>query len=372
MRLQGGCRLANNRLDDPRASLHAAAMSYRLARPLLFALPAESAHAIALGVADVVGPGPLRRLYGRHVPARPVDALGLRFPNPVGLAAGLDKNADHVDALGALGFGFIEVGTVTPRPQPGNPRPRLFRVTAREALINRMGFNNKGVDHAVERLAARRFEGIVGVNIGKNRDTPVAQAVNDYLVCLDRVHAVADYVTVNISSPNTPGLRSLQSGPALDGLLGPLAELHARRDADSGRRVPLLVKIAPDLDDEAIRAIAEAVRGHALDGVIATNTTSDHASVSGLPNGDEEGGLSGAPLAEPSTQRLRLLTAELGPSIPVIGVGGIVDADTARAKQQAGARLVQLYTGLVYRGPALIREAVEAWGEQSGQPTVDS
>ncbi|MDZ7829605.1 MAG: quinone-dependent dihydroorotate dehydrogenase [Halofilum sp. (in: g-proteobacteria)] len=347
-------------------------MSYRLVRPLLFALPAESAHAFALGVADTVGAGPLRRLYGRHVPARPVEAFGLRFPNPVGLAAGLDKNADHVDALGALGFGFLEVGTVTPRPQPGNPRPRLFRVPARKALINRMGFNNKGVDHAVERLAARRFEGIVGVNIGKNRDTPVEQAVDDYLACLDRVHAVADYVTVNISSPNTPGLRSLQSGAALDGLLGPLTELRGRRDAESGRRVPLLVKIAPDLEDDEIRAIADAVRAHAIDGIIATNTTSDHASVSGLANGDEEGGLSGAPLAEPSTARLRLLAAELGPSIPVIGVGGIVDADTAHAKQQAGARLVQLYTGLIYRGPSLIREAVEAWEEERGQLTADS
>jgi len=336
-------------------------MSYRLARPLLFALPAETAHSVVLAAADACGPALLRRLHGSHVPARPVQAFGLEFPNPVGLAAGLDKSADHVDALGALGFGFIEVGTVTLRPQPGNPRPRLFRIPARQALVNRMGFNNKGVDHAVERLAARRFGGIVGVNIGKNRDTPVAQAVEDYLACLDRVHAVADYVTVNVSSPNTPGLRALQSGPALDGLLGPLAELRARRDAESGRRVPLLVKIAPDLDEDELRAIADAVREHGIDGVIATNTTAARAAVAGLPHGDEEGGLSGTPLLQASTDRLRHLAAELGTSIPVIGVGGIVDADGARAKQRAGARLIQLYTGLIYRGPALIREAVEAW-----------
>lgn len=344
-------------------------MSYRLARALLFALPAEAAHAVALGLADACGPTLLRRLYGARVPARPVHALGLSFPNPVGLAAGLDKNADHVDALGALGFGFIEVGTVTPRPQPGNPRPRLFRVGAREALINRMGFNNKGVDHVVERLAARRFTGIVGVNIGKNRDTPVADALEDYRFCLERVHPVADYVVVNVSSPNTPGLRSLQAGPKLDALLGPLAGLSARRNEERGRRVPLLVKIAPDLDDEEIRAIAAAVRSNGIDGVIATNTTADHSAVATLPNGAEEGGLSGAPLAGPATDRLALLAAELGPSIAVIGVGGIVDADGVRAKQRAGAQLVQLYTGLIYRGPALIRAAVEAWEETANETT---
>lgn len=298
--------------------------------------------------------------------------MGLDFPNPVGLAAGLDKNGDCIDGLAELGFGFIEVGTVTPRPQPGNPPPRLFRLPSAAALINRMGFNNHGVEALVRSVERSRFQGVVGVNIGKNRDTPVAQAVDDYLTCLDRVHAVADYVTVNISSPNTPGLRSLQSGAALDSLLGPLTELGSQRDAESGRRVPLLVKIAPDLDDQAIGGIAEAVRKHGIDGVIATNTTADHTSVVDLPHGNEEGGLSGAPLAEPSTQRLRLLAAELGPSIPVIGVGGIVDADAVRAKKQAGATLIQLYTGLIYRGPSLIREAVEAWEGQTEQRAADS
>lgn len=341
-------------------------MSYRLARALLFALPTETAHALALGAADAGGSALLQRLWGRRVPARPVRAFGLEFANPVGLAAGLDKNADHVDALGALGFGFVEIGTLTPRPQPGNPRPRLFRIADRQALINRMGFNNKGVEHAVARLRARRFDGVVGVNIGKNRDTPVEDALADYRFCLQRVHEVADYVTVNVSSPNTPGLRRLQSGPALDSLLGPLAEQRTELDRDAQRRVPLLVKVAPDLDDGELRAIADSVRANDLDGVIATNTTTDHGAVAGLRHGDEEGGLSGAPLADRANECLRALARELGPSFPVIGVGGIVDANGVRAKRSAGARLVQLYTGLIYRGPSLIREAVEAWDEDHG------
>ncbi len=336
-------------------------MSYRLARSLLFALPAETAHGVTLAAADACGPDLLHRLHGRRVPAAPVSLLGLDFPNPVGLAAGLDKNADHVDALGALGFGFIEIGTVTPRPQPGNPRPRLFRIPARQALINRMGFNNKGVEHAVARLKGRRFDGIVGANIGKNRDTPIENALDDYRFCLERVHAAADYIVVNISSPNTPGLRSLQSGPALDALLGPLSERRGQLDRERGRHVPLLVKVAPDLDDEEVHAIAESVRRNDIDGVIATNTTSDHGSVAGLRHGDEDGGLSGAPLMEAATGRLRLLASELGDSVPVIGVGGIIDGTDAATKKAAGARLVQLYTGLIYRGPTLIREAVEAW-----------
>lgn len=339
-------------------------MSYRLARLLLFALPAEAAHTAALAAADACGAALLQRLYGRRVPAAPVSALGLDFPNPVGLAAGLDKNADHVDVLGALGFGFIEVGTVTPRPQPGNPRPRLFRLPARQALINRMGFNNKGVEYAVARLKARRFAGIVGVNIGKNRDTPIEHALDDYRFCLERVHGVADYVVVNISSPNTPGLRALQSGPALDGLLGPLSEQRRLLDRETGRRVPLLVKVAPDLDDAEARAIAEGVRRNGIDGVIATNTTSDHGAVAEQRHGNEEGGLSGEPLMKMATERLRLLAAELGEDVPVIGVGGIVNGTDAAAKKKAGARLVQLYTGLIYRGPGLIRESVEAWQDE--------
>lgn len=330
------------------------------ARRALLALPPEIAHAVALGLLDIGARGALGRRLGRGVPALPTRALGLELPNPVGLAAGLDKNADHVDALGALGFGFLEVGTVTPRPQPGNPRPRLFRIPEHRALINRMGFNNKGVDHAVARLRRRRFGGVVGVNIGKNRDTPLDGAIDDYRLCLERVHPVADYVAVNVSSPNTPGLRALQAGPALHALLGALAGLRDRLDAAAGRRVPLLVKIAPDLDAEGADDLADAVRAHGIDGVIATNTTPDHATVAGCRHADEDGGLSGGPLAGPSTAMVARMAAALAGTVPIIGVGGILEGGDAAAKRAAGATLVQLYTGLVYEGPALIGDCVRA------------
>ena len=342
-------------------------MTYALARRLLFLLPAETAHAAALTAIDAAR---ATGLLARLVPAPPADprtVMGLRFANPVGLAAGLDKNADHVDALGELGFGFVEVGTVTPRAQPGNPRPRLFRIPAEGALINRMGFNNKGVNHAVARLERRRFDGIVGVNIGKNRDTPLERAFDDYRLCLKRVHPVADYVTVNVSSPNTPGLRSLQSGSALDRLLGGLAEVRARLEACSNRRVPLLVKIAPDIDARGIETMATGLRRHGFDGAIATNTTADHAAVAGHRYADEEGGLSVAPVFERSTEVLRQLAAALDGTLPVIGVGGIDSGADAAAKRTAGAELVQLYTGLIYRGPALVREAAEALRKHGAQ-----
>lgn len=332
----------------------------RLTR-LLHALPAESAHGAALRLLDLLhGVG----LVGSGVARSPVHCLGLEFASPVGLAAGLDKNADHVDALGALGFGFIEVGTVTPRPQPGNPRPRLFRIPAHRAIINRMGFNNLGVDHAVRQLERRKYGGVVGVNIGKNRDTPIERAVDDYRHCLERVHGVADYVTVNISSPNTPGLRSLQGGEALDDLLAPLVELRDRLDRACSRHVPLLVKIAPDLDRDGIDAFCRAIERHGIDGVIATNTTADHAAVAGSRHADEEGGLSGAPLMGPSTEVLQRLRAQLGESRPLLGVGGICSAEDAAEKRRAGADLVQLYTGLIYRGPGLIDEAVRGFTGQ--------
>ena len=336
-------------------------MSFALLRAALFRLPPETAHDFSLAaLSRLHGRGLLRHLTPAPPPAEPRTCFGLEFPNPVGLAAGLDKNADHVDALGALGFGFIEVGTVTPRPQPGNPRPRLFRIPEHRALINRMGFNNRGVDHAVQRLQQRRFTGIVGVNIGKNRDTDLAQAVDDYLFCLHRVHSVADYVTINISSPNTPGLRDLQSGAALDGLLGPLADESRRLNANAGRHVPLLVKIAPDLDEPALDGMAAAARRHGIDGIIATNTTADHSAVAGARHADETGGLSGAPLAAHSTEILAGLAARLDGALPLIGVGGISDGPTARSKQKAGAALVQVYTGFIYHGPALIAEAARA------------
>ena len=338
-------------------------MPYPLIRRALFTLEAERAHAVALAALDRAGPRLLQKLYGRRVHAAPVHALGLQFPNPVGLAAGLDKNADHIDSLGALGFGFIEVGTVTPRPQDGNPGPRLFRLPGHEALINRLGFNNRGVEHLVARLESRRFPGIVGVNIGKNRDTPLDQALDDYRLCLERVHAVADYVTVNVSSPNTPGLRDLQSGPALDTLLGGLDDTRRGLDEAAGRRVPLLVKIAPDLGADDLDGLAAAAERHNIDGLIATNTTNDHSRVAGSPHAEETGGLSGRPLLEPATDILRGLRQRLGPDRPLIGVGGIVDTAGARAKLEAGADLLQLYTGFIYRGPALIARAAAAHAE---------
>jgi dihydroorotate dehydrogenase len=341
-------------------------MLYPLARQLLFCLSPEASHHVALrGISLVERLGLTGVLPA--VPAQPVEAMGLVFPNPVGLAAGLDKNGDYIDGLAALGFGFIEIGTITPRPQPGNPQPRLFRLPEATAIINRMGFNNLGVDHLVRRVEQSRYRGILGINIGKNFDTPVEQAADDYLTCLDKVYAHASYITVNISSPNTKGLRSLQSGDALAALLEPLKNRQAQLATQHGRYVPLAVKIAPDLERSDVEVIAELMRRFEIDGVIATNTTIARAGVEKLPHGQEAGGLSGAPVRESSTRVLHELVQALEGKLPVIGVGGITDGASAAEKAEAGAALVQVYTGFIYRGPALVREAAAAIAAVKGR-----
>jgi dihydroorotate dehydrogenase len=345
---------------------------YGLLRPLLFQLDPETAHRVTMTGLRLAGHGPLARLVTQQVPPSPRSVMGLEFPNPVGLAAGLDKDADCLDALGLLGFGFIEVGTVTPRPQPGNPRPRVFRVREAQALINRMGFNNKGVDHLIENLRHREYDGIVGVNIGKNKDTPNENAVDDYLICLRKVYPHADYVAVNISSPNTPGLRDLQHGDALDRLLSTLKQEQRAMTDEYGRHVPLAIKIAPDLTQGEIARIAHAVEAEGIDGVIATNTTNTREGVSHLERAQETGGLSGAPLTAKSQHVLEMLRAELSPSIPIIASGGVVSAAAARARIEAGASLVQVYTGLIYRGPGLVSEiGRELAAEQDTGPGVE-
>lgn len=332
---------------------------YPLIRPLLFCLDAERAHELSMSLLDTAyRAGLTSRLY-RQVSA-PVDLLGLHFANRVGLAAGLDKNGDHIDALGSLGFGFIEIGTVTPRPQAGNPKPRLFRISSANAIINRMGFNNLGVDHLVSRAARRNYSGVLGINVGKNADTPLANAVDDYRICIRAAHAFADYLTVNISSPNTPGLRSLQQGEELHRLALNLVQLVRELDAVAGRRVPLLVKLAPDLDDDQARAAADTLEGAGVSGIIATNTTLDRSAVTGLRHAQEAGGLSGAPLRERSTRLIRILADHLQGQLPIIGVGGIETAEDALEKIEAGARLVQIYSGLIYRGPGMIRPIARA------------
>ena len=333
---------------------------YPLFRPLLFAADPELAHDVALGGLDAAARVGLAQLAASRLPQAPVEAMGLRFPNRVGLAAGLDKNAAHLKGLATLGFGFIEAGTVTPRAQPGNPRPRMFRVIEAQALVNRLGFNNGGVDAFVANVARSGYRGILGINIGKNFDTPNERAADDYVACLRAVHAHANYVTINVSSPNTKGLRDLQAEAALSALL---ARIVAERDdlaQKHGRCVPLAVKIAPDLDDAAVNAVARLLVAHRLDGVIATNTTIARDGVAGLPHADEAGGLSGAPLRERSTAVLRTLAKALDGALPIIGVGGILAAGDAQQKIDAGATLVQLYTGLIYRGPDLVAECVRA------------
>lgn len=332
-------------------------MLYALARPLLFALDPERAHRLALGAA---------RLLPQARPAgTPVQAMGLAFPNAVGLAAGLDKDAAHVDALARLGFGFLEVGTVTPRPQRGNPRPRLFRLPSAQALVNRMGFNNAGLDAFMENLSRASWRGVLGINIGKNADTPIEQAAEDYLACLDRVYPRASYVTVNVSSPNTKNLRDLQENRALDALLSSLAERRARLAERHGRRVPLALKVAPDLEAAQVQGIADAVRRHGIDAVIATNTSVSREGVEGLPHAGEAGGLSGAPIRARATATLAAFVQALKGEAACIGVGGILSGAHAVDKLDAGASLVQLYTGLIYRGPELVSECVSACREKS-------
>jgi dihydroorotate dehydrogenase len=334
-------------------------MLYQLARPFLFHMDPETAHELALPSFRVLHRLGVAGLPGKPLPGRRVTAMGLDFPNPVGLAAGLDKNGEFVDALAAFGFGFLEVGTVTPRPQPGNPRPRMFRIVARKAIINRMGFNSAGVERVVANLRRARYGGILGVNIGKNFDTPIARAADDYLACLEKVYPLASYVAVNISSPNTKNLRELQQADSLAGLLRALASARDRLTRRHKRRVPLAVKIAPDLDDTEVAEIARALVAFEIDAAIATNTTVSREGVEGLPHAEEPGGLSGAPLRPRATAVVGKLAAALNGRLPIVGVGGILGAADAREMLAAGASLVQAYTGLVYRGPSLVREIAE-------------
>jgi dihydroorotate dehydrogenase len=339
-------------------------MFYRLAQKVLFLADPEIAHELSLEGLRL----------GHHLGAtrflckaanQPVQCMGLDFPNPVGVAPGLDKNGDYFEALGDLGFGFVEIGTTTPRPQPGNPKPRIFRLTEAQAMINRLGFNNKGVDHLVDRVKKHRFKGVLGINIGKNFDTPIEDAVDDYLHCLEKVYPYADYVTANISSPNTKNLRELQSEDLLDRLLGRLSRRRAELAEQHGRCIPLAIKVAPDLEDEAIPVIADVVTRHRMDAVIATNTTISREGVEGLKHADEAGGLSGAPLKRRADQVLAALRKALPEEIALIGVGGITSGQDAVDKLDLGASLVQFYTGMVYRGPELVTECLQAIADRN-------
>jgi dihydroorotate dehydrogenase len=334
-------------------------MIYQLAQKVLFAIDPERAHELALQglrLAHRLGATPWLCNH-RQLPVR---CMGVEFPNPLGLAAGLDKNADYFEALGDLGFGFIEVGTVTPRPQPGNPRPRIFRIPQAQAVINRLGFNNKGVDHLVRRVRSHRFKGVLGINIGKNFDTPLEQAAQDYIHCLEKIYPYADYVTINISSPNTMHLRELQTARSLDHLLGHIGQCRQRLADHHRRRVPIAVKVAPDLTMEAIKDIARMVIKHRMDAIIATNTTVSRNGVEGLPHAAEQGGLSGRPLKPLADETLRSFRRQLAGEVALIGVGGISSGQDATDKLDMGADLVQLYTGLIYRGPELVGECLAA------------
>ena len=341
---------------------------YALARPLLFSLDPERAHNLTLPA--------LRRAaamgwtgFVKKPKPDPRTVMGITFPNPVGLAAGLDKDGAYIDGLAALGFGSIEIGTVTPRAQPGNPKPRMFRLPAAQGIINRMGFNNGGVDAFIANVQSSRFyqerQGVLGLNIGKNADTPIEKAADDYVTCLRKVYPYASYVTVNISSPNTKNLRQLQGASELDALLSQLKEEQSRLADKYGHYVPLALKIAPDVDGDQIRNIGGALVRHGIDGVIATNTTLNRREVEGMRHANEQGGLSGAPVFDLSNIVIRALKAEVGEAVPIIGVGGILSGRDAKAKIDAGAKLVQLYSGLIYRGPALVRECADALRAQS-------
>jgi dihydroorotate dehydrogenase len=334
-------------------------MLYDLVRRALFAVDPETAHELTLDALRLGNFAGLTRLMCREKD-QPVRVMGLDFPNPVGVAPGLDKNADCFEALGELGFGFVEVGTVTPRAQPGNPKPRVFRLVEAQGMINRLGFNNKGVDYLVRRVKNHRFKGVLGINIGKNFDTPIENAADDYLLCLEKVYPYADYITVNISSPNTQNLRDLQGEDALDSLLGALSGRREELADETGRRVPMALKVAPDLEDGAVPAIADVVAHHGMDAVIATNTTIDRSAVAGMKHAGEGGGLSGAPLKERADRVLGELRRALPAEIAMIGVGGITRGEDAVDKLKLGADLVQFYTGMVYRGPELVGECLRA------------
>ena len=332
---------------------------YGLVRKVMFKMSGETSHELGLDMLGAAERLSLLSYMAPKIPDCPIEVMGITYPNPVGLAAGLDKNGDYIDAFARLGFGSIEIGTITPRPQPGNPKPRLFRIADKQAIINRMGFNNKGVDHLVEQVKKAKFKGVLGINIGKNFDTPVEKAVDDYLICLNKVYEYATYITVNISSPNTPGLRDLQFGDTLDELLAPIKARQLELAEEFGYK-PVLVKIAPDMDEENVRLVAETLIKNNIDGVIATNTTLSREGVEGHKFGAEAGGLSGAPLEDSATETVAALVAALDGKLPVIGVGGILEGAGAVEKIEAGAQLVQIYSGFIFRGPELIRESVDA------------
>ncbi len=333
---------------------------YNQIRKLLFKLDPETSHEFSLDLLNAADHLKLISPFVQDAPVNPVEAMGIQFPNPVGLAAGLDKNGDYFNALGSMGFGFVEIGTITPKPQAGNPRPRLFRIPEAQAIINRMGFNNKGVDHLVQQVKRRRYQGVLGINIGKNATTPVENAADDYIFCLRKAYAHADYITVNVSSPNTQGLRDLQFGDSLNRLLEQLKKEQSLLALETERYVPLAVKIAPDMDADAIAQVARTLMAQGIDGVIATNTTVGREGIESFALCKESGGLSGLPVREKSTQVIKILAAELSNKLPIIGVGGIVDGASAAEKIKAGARLVQVYSGFIYRGPKLIQEAAAA------------
>ena len=331
---------------------------YSLLRPLIFRLEPEQAHHTTLAMLK------LAARFGLTTPvpprSRPTELMGLQLPNPVGLAAGLDKNGEYIDALAALGFGFIEIGTVTPRPQDGNPQPRLFRLPEQQAIINRMGFNNHGIDAAIRNIEKSAYRGILGINIGKNAVTPIENAADDYLICLEKAYAHADYITVNISSPNTKNLRALQGGDELSALLEALKNKQTQLAAAHGKYVPLAVKIAPDLDEAQIEDIAHVVKSVEMDGIIATNTTIDKSSLGNHPLAGEQGGLSGLPVREKSNQVLKMLAEHIDGKLPIIGVGGIMNGKDAAEKIRLGATAVQVYSGMIYKGPALVKECLAA------------
>ena len=338
---------------------------YALVRPILFAMDPEAAHDFTMNTLAKGQGTPLQLGWSAPLVSDPITLAGLQFPNRVGMAAGLDKNARCIDALAAMGFGFVEVGTVTPKGQPGNPKPRMFRIPQVKGLINRLGFNNDGLDAFIANVkkSTVRAQGkpmLLGLNIGKNAATPIEEATNDYLICLEGVYPHADYVTVNISSPNTKNLRALQSDEALDALLSAIATKREELAAAQGRRVPIFVKIAPDLDEEQVKVIAATLQRHGMDGVIATNTTLNREAVQGMPHADEAGGLSGAPAFEASNRVIAQLRAALGAGYPIIGVGGIMSGEDAAAKIRAGADVVQIYSGLIYAGPGLVSDAAKA------------
>lgn len=336
-------------------------MFYPAIRKVLFQFDAETIHELTIKGLKSTGSTPLNALYKQRVTDKPVTVMGIEFPNPLGLAAGLDKNGECINAFAAMGFGFVEVGTVTPRPQPGNPKPRIFRLPEANAVINRMGFNNKGVDYLVSQVRAAKFKGVLGINIGKNKDTPEENAKDDYIHCMRKVYDFASYITINISSPNTPGLRSLQYGDALNELLSALKTEQAELEKQYNKYVPIAVKIAPDLTEDEVNSIAQSLIDNNIDGVIATNTTLSREGVEGLEHGGEQGGLSGAPVKDKSTTVISILAKALDNKLPIIGVGGIASSHDANEKLVAGASLVQVYTGFIYQGPPLVKEVVDGF-----------